>query len=142
MRDLCIIQSNCQLRSVYGDHDARNFSTNHAGSIVYTSREQYDANAYSEMLSYRTIRREQRSYSYVANGRSVNINHSKEKRALMLPQELKKLPADDLLLFFEAVSRFAARRTGSSRTAFFKQRILPPVEIPAFGQKPGTLQQR
>ncbi|WP_255352385.1 type IV secretory system conjugative DNA transfer family protein [Xanthomonas sp. MUS 060] len=76
VRDLCIIQSNAQLRSVYGEHDAQNFTTNHAGSVVYTPREQADANAYSEQLGFKTIRRKHRSHGSGAQGSSYNINYT------------------------------------------------------------------
>ncbi|MBS0342757.1 MAG: type IV secretory system conjugative DNA transfer family protein, partial [Proteobacteria bacterium] len=54
VRDLCIVQSRAQLRGTYGDNDAQNFITNHGAQIVFTPREQSDANEYSEMLGYKT----------------------------------------------------------------------------------------
>lgn len=131
VRDMCIIQSQAQLRSVYGAEDAQNFKVNHAGHVVFTPREQEDANAFSEMLGYKTMRRKQRSYSHGAHGRGVNINYTEERRALMLPQEIKELPADDQLLFFEGCKPIRCKKNWFFKDAFFKQRILPPVEIPA-----------
>ena len=45
-----IIQSVAQLDAVYGKEYARTIITNHALQIIYTPREQQDANEYSEML--------------------------------------------------------------------------------------------
>ncbi|SMQ95569.1 type IV secretory system conjugative DNA transfer family protein [Xanthomonas fragariae] len=129
VRDLCIIQSNAQLRSVYGEHDAQNFTTNHAGSAVYTPREQTDANSYSEQLGFKTIRRKHRSHGSGAQGSSYNINYTEEKRALMLPQELKELPNDDALLFLEGCKPIRCKKNWFFKDTFFKKRILPPVEI-------------
>ncbi|MCC8445929.1 type IV secretory system conjugative DNA transfer family protein, partial [Xanthomonas translucens] len=57
VRDLCIVQSRAQLRSTYGDNDAQNFITNHGAQVVFAPREQSDANEYSEMLGYKTVRK-------------------------------------------------------------------------------------
>ena len=97
VRDLCIIQSRAQLRGTYGEHDAQNFITNHGAQIVFTPREQTDANEYSEMLGYRTIRKQNRSRSRGGGSSQVSISYSEERRALMLPQEIKELPSDDEL---------------------------------------------
>ncbi|WP_045764396.1 type IV secretory system conjugative DNA transfer family protein [Xanthomonas albilineans] len=129
VRDLCIIQSNAQLRSVYGEHDAQNFTTNHAGSVVYTPHEQTDANAYSEQLGFKTIRTKHRSSGGGAQGGNYNIHYTEEKRALMLPQELKELPSDDALLFLQGCKPIRCKKNWFFKDSFFKKRIRPPVEI-------------
>ena len=104
VRDLCIVQSRAQLRSAYGDNDAQNFITNHGAQIVFAPREQSDATEYSEMLGYKTIRKRHQSRSSGGGQRStVSVNYTEEKRALFLPQEIKELPADDELIFYEGV---------------------------------------
>lgn len=130
VRDLCIIQSRSQMRATYGADDAQNFITNHAASIVFTPREQEDANAYSEMLGYRTIRKKHRSVSRGAGGGSVSYNTTEERRALMLPQEIKELPGDDELLFFEGCKPIRCRKNWFFKDQTFKSRILDPVQIP------------
>lgn len=130
VRDLCIIQSQAQLRAAYGADDAQNFITNHAASIVFTPREHEDANAYSDMLGYRTIRKRHRSTSRGAGGGNVSYSTTEERRALMLPQEIKELPADDELLFFEGCKPIRCRKNWYFKDRTFKRRILAPVEIP------------
>jgi len=119
VRDLCIVQSRAQLRAAYGDNDAQNFITNHGAQIAFAPREQSDANEYSEMLGYKTVRREHQSTSRGAGGRQVSTSFSEERRALLLPQEIKELPADDELIFYEGCRPIWARKNW-----FFKDKIL------------------
>jgi type IV secretion system protein VirD4 len=126
VRDLCIVQSRAQLRSAYGENDAQNFITNHGAQVVFTPREQSDANEYSEMLGYKTIRKEQRSRS----GGQVSINHSEERRALFLPQEIKELPQDDELIFYEGCRPIRAKKNWFFKDkAFMARTRLAPVTI-------------
>lgn len=104
LRCMPIIQSLSQLDAVYGREDARTMVTNHAVQIVFPPREQRDANEYSEMLGYFTAksRSEGRSRSPGrAGSMSQSENTSEQRRALMLPQELKEMPATQCLLFAE-----------------------------------------
>lgn len=138
VRDLCIIQSRAQLRSAYGADDAQNFITNHAASIVFTPREQEDANAYSEMLGYRTIRKKHRSVSRGPGGSNVSHNITEERRALMLAQEIKELPGDDELLFFEGCKPIRCQKNWFFKDKTFTSRILDPVSIPPLALAPNA----
>ncbi|SFW68365.1 type IV secretory system conjugative DNA transfer family protein [Luteibacter sp. UNCMF366Tsu5.1] len=130
VRDLCIVQSRSQLRAAYGDHDAQNFITNHGAQIVFAPREQADANEYSDMLGYKTVRKQQRSTSHGGGGRQVSTNHIEERRALMLPQEVKELPADEELIFYEGCKPIRARKNWFFKDKAFKARSsLPPVAV-------------
>lgn len=88
-----IIQSVAQLDAVYGKEYARTIITNHALQIIYTPREQQDANEYSEMLGYTTVKRKN-----VSRGRERSVSESEERRALMLPQELKGMSQDSEII--------------------------------------------
>jgi type IV secretion system protein VirD4 len=140
VRDLCIVQSRAQLRSAYGDDDAQNFITNHGAQIVFAPREQSDANEYSEMLGYKTIRKEHRSTSRGRGTHQVSINHTEEKRALFLPQEIKELPADDELIFYEGCKPIRAKKNWYFRDKQLKQRagVAPAVVKVA----PSNMQQK
>jgi type IV secretion system protein VirD4 len=129
VRSLVIVQSRAQLRAVYGPDDAQNLITNHSVSIVFTPREQADANEYSEMLGYRTIRKKHRSTSSGAGGGSVSIHYTEERRALMLAQELKELPKDDALLFYEGCRPIKAKKNWYFKDATFKAQIQPPIPV-------------
>lgn len=130
VRDLCIIQSRAQLRGTYGDNDAQNFITNHGAQIVFAPREQSDANEYSEMLGYKTMRKEHRSTSRGRGSNQVSTSFTEEKRALFLPQEIKELPADDELIFYEGCKPIRAKKNWYFRDKQLKQRAsLAPVVI-------------
>ena len=130
VRDLCIVQSRAQLRSAYGDHDAQNFITNHGAQIVFAPREQGDANEYSEMLGYKTVRKKQRSESRGRGSNQTSTSYTEEKRALFLPQEIKELPQDEEIIFYEGCKPIRARKNW-----FFKDKVLreracvPPIRI-------------
>ena len=137
VRDLCIVQSRSQLRSAYGDHDAQNFITNHGAQIVFAPREQADANEYSEMLGYKTVRRKQESRSR-GRGRDshqVSISYNEEKRALFLPQEIKELPQDEEIIFYEGCKPIRAHKNWFFKDKALRERAgVPPVKIPVPAQ--------
>ncbi|HUA79976.1 MAG TPA: type IV secretory system conjugative DNA transfer family protein [Dyella sp.] len=131
VRFLTIIQSHAQLRATYGPDRARTFSTNHAVQIVFTPREQEDANDYSEMLGYRTLRRKHRSVTRGQGGSSVSHSVTEERRALMLPQEIKELPNDEQLIFVERCRPIRCRKNWYFKLKFFIKRVLPPAKVKA-----------
>ncbi|MDQ6647308.1 MAG: type IV secretory system conjugative DNA transfer family protein, partial [Pseudomonadota bacterium] len=143
IRDLCIIQSRAQLRGTYGDNDAQNFITNHGAQIVFAPREQSDATEYSEMLGYKTIRKEHRSTSRGGGSNQVSTSFTEEKRALFLPQEIKELPADDELIFYEGCKPIRAKKNWYFRDKQFKQRAsLAPVDVEALVHAQDTERRR
>ncbi len=130
VRDLCIIQSRAQLNGTYGDNDAQNFITNHGAQIVFAPREQSDANEYSEMLGYRTVRMKQRSTSRGGGGHQVSTSYAEERRALLLPQEIKELPADDELIFYEGCKPIRAKKNWFFKDKVYRERAsMPPARI-------------
>jgi type IV secretion system protein VirD4 len=98
LRLLPIIQSMAQLDATYGKDVSRTILTNHALQILFAPREQQDANDYSDMLGYTTVRKRN-----VTRGREVSRSESEERRALMLPQELKALDAGRQVVLCEGL---------------------------------------
>jgi len=126
LRLLPIIQSMAQLDAVYGKEQSRTLITNHALQIIYAPREQQDANDYSDMLGYTTIRKES-----VSRGREVSSSENEEKRALMLPQELKALGPDKEIILYEGMSQpVMCEKIRYYKESTFKNRLLPKVDIP------------
>ena len=136
LRSLPIIQSLSQLDATYGADVARTFITNHGASVVFTPREQRDAEEYSRMLGDTTVRTKRRSISRgrglnLGTGRNVSWNEVEERRPLMLPQEVKALGADKEIIFIEGVSHpILAEKIRYYRDRFFKKRLLPRIELP------------
>jgi type IV secretion system protein VirD4 len=136
VRDCCIIQSQAQLRSTYGDHDAQNFITNHAAQVVFAPREQGDANAYSEMLGYKTLRRKQESRSHGGGANQTSTSYSEERRALMLPQEVKELHGGDELIFAEGCKPIRGKKKWFFKDKLFKHRAeMAPMLVEPLAQR-------
>lgn len=126
LRLLTIIQSVAQLEGVYGHHDARTLVTNHAMQVLFTPREQRDANAYSEMLGFYTVKSTSKGTSFnrgFASGGSRSENVSDQRRALLLPQELKALPDDEQIIVVEATKPIRCERTRFYREPVFTDRL-------------------
>jgi len=126
LRLLPIIQSMAQLDSTYGKEAARTLITNHALQIMYAPREQQDANDYSEMLGYTTLRRDN-----VTRGRETSRSESQERRALMLPQELKAMSPEKQVLLCEGLSHpVMCDKIRYYQDGYFKARLKPAVAVP------------
>lgn len=120
-----IIQSVAQLDAVYGKEYARTIITNHALQIIYTPREQQDANEYSEMLGYTTVKRKN-----VSRGRERSVSESEERRALMLPQELKAMSQDKEIILYEGMSHPAqVRKIRYYQDGTFTKRLMGSVKV-------------
>lgn len=129
LRLLPIIQSMAQLDAVYGKELSRTIITNHALQIIYAPREQQDANDYSEMLGYTTIRRRSRTRSH-GQGKNVSDNEVLEKRALMLPQELKAMgPKKEIVLYEGLAHPILCSKIRYFEDAYFTRRLLPKAHV-------------
>ena len=133
LRLLSIVQSDSQLESVYGRADARTIVTNHAMQILFAPREQKDANAYSEMLGTRTERSRSTSRSngmFGARG-GASESFSDQRRALMLPQEIKELARDKEIILLENTKPILADRICYWRDRAFTSRVMDAPAVPA-----------
>jgi type IV secretion system protein VirD4 len=131
LRLVTITQSNAMLSAIYGREIARNLATNHMARIFFAPQELEDAQEYSETLGYQTERRESRSVSYVAGrGRSSSVNRSEEKRALMLPQELREMDADKQIVILQGVRPILTKKICYYEDPNFIGRLLAPPPVP------------
>jgi type IV secretion system protein VirD4 len=127
IRLLPIIQSMAQLDATYGKEVSRTIITNHALQIIYAPREQQDANDYSEMLGYTTVRKQN-----ITRGREVSRSESEERRALMLPQELKAMGPDKEVFLYEGIPHpVKCDKIKYYKDRYFTDRLLPKVEVAA-----------
>jgi type IV secretion system protein VirD4 len=125
VRDLSIIQSLSQLDATYGPDEARSFLTNHAASVVFTPREQHDAETYSTALGDTTLNRRNRS---TGKG-GTTYTHTEERRALLLPQELKELPEDEEIIFLEGCRPIRCRKNWYFKDRRLRKRLLAPAVL-------------
>ncbi|MHC5780298.1 type IV secretory system conjugative DNA transfer family protein [Aliivibrio fischeri] len=89
LRLLTIIQAPSQLDSVYGKEEARTYKTNHAGQILFAPRENEDAEEYSKAIGYKTVKA--KSNSKTRGELKQTDSTSDQRRAVMLPQEIKEI---------------------------------------------------
>ncbi len=134
LRLVTVIQAVSQLESVYGQHDARTFATNHALQVLYAPREQRDANEYSEMLGTFTQQEKSRGRSSSSGakggGSSQSTNESSQRRALLLPQEFKELGVDREVLILENCKPILADKIRYYADPVFMERLMPPPDLP------------
>ena len=129
LRLLPIIQSMAQLDATYGQETSRTLITNHAMQVIFAPREQRDANDYSEMLGYTTLRKRNVSRSRGASG-SVTVTDVEERRALMLPQELKAMGRSKEVILCEGLANpIMADKIRYFEDPHFTERLLPAVEV-------------
>lgn len=126
-----IIQSIAQLDAVYGKEYSRTIITNHALQIIYTPREQQDANEYSEMLGYTTVKRKN-----ISRGRERSVSESEERRALMLPQELKAMSQDSEIILYEGMAHPAkVNKIRYYQDSLFTKRLKGAIKITSLKNK-------
>lgn len=94
LRMLPIIQSPTQLRSVYGADDAKTFMDNHAAHIMFapSPRDNETAEEIAKILGDQTwkVKNLSRKIGFSSKGEK-NESASDQRRALMLPQEVKSI---------------------------------------------------
>jgi len=130
LRLMPIIQSMSQLEATYGRETARTIMTNHALRVIFAPREQQDANEYSEMLGYMGVRKDSVSRSR-SRENSYTRSESEERRALMLPQELKAMGDDQQILLVEGMAHpVMSTKIRYYKEGAFRDRLLPAVGIP------------
>ena len=134
LRLLPIIQSTAQLESVtnYGKDDARTLITNHAMQIVYAPRDQKDANEVSESLGYFTEKSTStsRPKGFSKHGEGSD-NTSDQRRALLLPQEVKEIGQWKEIIFLENVKPILCDKIRYFDDPEFVARLIPAPVIKA-----------
>lgn len=104
MRLFLIFQNKGQLagrEDGYGPEGANTLMTNCALNIMFQPKENEDAKEYSETLGYQTVKGKSRSRQNNAGKLGHSENESDQRRALMLPQEVKEIGFDKVLISME-----------------------------------------
>lgn len=102
VRTLMVIQTPSQLQEVYGQHGANIMLKTLAVRVVFAPNDIEDAEKISRELGYTTVKAKSRSIpSFMSNKhRSPSVNISEQRRALMLPQEVKEMgPSREIVLY-------------------------------------------
>jgi type IV secretion system protein VirD4 len=134
LRLLTVIQSISQLSMAYESREAaRTIITNHALQVLYSPREQHDANEYSEMLGYMTVKGKSRSrqHAYGLYERSSHgESESDHRRALLMPQEIKEIGQWKEIVSLENCKPILCEKIKYFDDPVLKERIVEPPEVP------------
>jgi type IV secretion system protein VirD4 len=126
VRPLMVIQTPSQLDEVYGQNGRKIMLKTLAARIIFPPNDMEDARNVSEELGYTTVKSRSRTVPGMGGGkRSPSTNVSDQRRALMLPQEIKEMPADRQLLFVEHVLPVKCHKIRYFNDPIFKKRLLP-----------------
>lgn len=124
-----IIQSQSQLRATYGEHVARTIIECLAAEIVFAPKDKDHARSISESLGDTTVSNKSKSRpAFSTKGGSTNTSDA--KRALLLPQEVRKIGKRREIVFMENMNAILCEKVFYYKERVFKKRILEPAYIP------------
>jgi type IV secretion system protein VirD4 len=131
VRCVLVIHTPAQLREIYGAHAAETMLKSLAARIVFAAKDHSDAREISDELGFTTVRVKTVStplfgFGNVKGQRGRSQNVSEQRRALLLPQEVKALGADEAILFYEGLPPIRARKLRYFEDRRFTARLLPP----------------
>jgi type IV secretion system protein VirD4 len=131
VRTLMVIQTPSQLDEVYGQNGRKIMLKTLAARIIFPPNDMEDARNVSEELGYTTVKSRSRTVPGAMGGgkRSPSTNVSDQRRALMLPQEIKEMSSDRQLLFVEHVLPVKCHKIRYFEDAVFTKRLLPPPGV-------------
>lgn len=132
MRLLTIIQNKSQLNKVYTEAGATTLMANHALMVMYAPSPvvQSDAVEYSEMLGYQTVKGVSKS-KQLSGKTSESKSESDQRRALMLPQEIRELGKDNEIVLLENTKPILCKKIKYYEDPNFQSRMnLPVPDIP------------
>jgi type IV secretion system protein VirD4 len=131
-----ILQTPAQLREVYGPHNAETMLKSLGARVAFAPKDFSDAKELSDELGFTTVRARSISRPRFANfggksaARGGSVTVSEQRRALLLPQEVKELGTDAALIFCEGVRPIRAKKIRYFQDRRFKARLLPPPPQP------------
>lgn len=102
----------------------------HPGEIAFAPKELRLANDLSERLGYTTVRSPSRSRPTGLSRGHRSVSGSDQRRALLLPQELMQLPAEEMLVLRAGPPPVRARKIRHYRDRAFRHRVSPPPAVP------------
>jgi type IV secretion system protein VirD4 len=132
VRVLLVIQTPAQLREVYGMHNAETMLKSLAARIVFAPKDVADAREISDELGFTTVKVRSTSKPsfepFADKSRGRSQTESLQRRALLLPQEVKELPASASIVFYEGLRPIRATKIRYFAERAFRRRIVSPPE--------------
>jgi len=131
LRLLPVLQSPAQLRAEYGADVTEEILANCAVEIAFAPKELRLARELSERLGDTTVRSPSRSRPTGLSRGHRSVSESEQRRALLLPQELTQMPAEDLIVLKAGVPPIRGRKLRYYAEPAFRGRIVPPPGVAA-----------
>jgi type IV secretion system protein VirD4 len=132
MRLVLIYQNNSQIAGQedgYGTEGSQTLLSNCTTKLLYQPDDLKDAEEYSKLLGYDTVKSKSRTRQLDKAGRSEN--ESDQKRALLLPQELRELGFKKVIVLKKNAKPILADKIIYYEDPAFEGRIsLPPPPVP------------
>ena len=145
VRIVLVMHTPAQLREIYGAHAAETMLKSLAARIVFAAKDQADAREISDELGFTTVRVKTVSTPLFGFGnakgqRARSQNVSEQRRALLLPQEVKALGSDEAIIFYEGLPPIRAKKLRYFEDRRFAARLLPPPAraAPDQGEEPSA----
>ena len=139
LRIVIVIQAPSQVEAVYGRENMNTFFSNFTLRIFFTPREQADAEEYSRVIGYETFKSKSVSRSRGKGGTSRSQNTGDQKRAVMNPDEIKRMPLDKCVIDMAGYLPVYADKIVYWRDPVFQSRAkLTPPEIPPLDIAPAA----
>ncbi len=134
VRVLLVIQTPAQLREVYGPNGAETMMKSLAARIVFTPKDIADAREISDELGNTTVKvktlsRPLMDFSDAKGRRQRSVSVSEQRRALLLPQEVKDLGAEQAIIFHEGLRPIRCRKIRYFQDRRFTGRLLQPPTV-------------
>ena len=136
VRVVLVIQTPAQLREVYGMNGAETMLKSLAARIVFAPKDFADAREISDELGnttvkVRTLSKPLHDFTTGKGSRGRSVNVSEQRRALLLPQEVKELGPDEAIVFLEGLRPIRCRKIRYFEDRRFRARLIaPPMLAP------------
>jgi type IV secretion system protein VirD4 len=136
VRVVVVLQAPSQLRELYGPHVAETMLKSLAARIVFAAKDHMDAREISDELGFQTVKSKSIStpmfdFSSEKSRRSRSQTASDQRRALLLPQEVKDLGPEEAIIFYEGLKPIRCRKIRYYRDRRFTARLLPAPDVAA-----------
>ena len=132
VRTLMVIQTPSQLVEVYGPNGAKIMMKTLAARVVFSPNDVEDAKQISEELGYVTVKSKSRTMpGFMGKNRSPSATISDQRRALLLPQEVKEMGAEQEIIFYENLRPVRARKIRYYSDKRFTSRLKPALTVKA-----------
>jgi type IV secretion system protein VirD4 len=131
VRVVLVIQTPAQLRDVYGPNGAETMLKSLAARIVFEPKDFADAREISDELGFTTVKAATLSkpllgFSDARGRRQRTVSVSDQRRALLLPQEVKALGPEQAIIFYEGLKPIRCLKIRYFTDPRFEARLLPP----------------